>query len=113
MSTRHAGSVILISGLLTALSLVFCGFDVGGVASAGIAVLAALLLLVPALRKRSRSLPRLAAMVVWGMISLGAVMGIAGCGGGFFGRAPQTYTLTITGTSGATTHSTTTTLQVQ
>ena len=26
------------------------------------------------------------AMVVWAMISLGAVMGIAGCGGGFFGQ---------------------------
>ncbi len=75
---------------------------------------ATLLLLIPAaLRRRSRSLPRLAAVVVWAMISLGAVMGITGCGGGFFGQAPQTYTLTITGTSGTTTHSTTTTLQVQ
>jgi len=74
---------------------------------------AALLLLIPAWRRRSRSLPRLAAVAVWAMISLGAVMGITGCGGGFFGQAPQTYTLTITGTSGTTTHSTTTTLQVQ
>src|SRR6185312_4430727 len=74
---------------------------------------AALLLLIPAWRRRSRSLPRLAAVAVWAMISLGAVMGITGCGGGFFGQAPKTYTLTITGTSGTTTHSTTTTLQVQ
>jgi len=74
---------------------------------------AALLLLLPVMRRRSRSLPRLAAMAVWATISLGAVMGVTGCGGGFFGQAPQTYTLTITGASGTTTHSTTTTLQVQ
>ena len=54
----------MISALLTALSLVFCGFDVGGVASAGIAVLAALLLLVPLIASREKQRIRIAVMLV-------------------------------------------------
>jgi hypothetical protein len=40
---------------------------------------------------------------------------LTGCGSstGFFASAPQTYNITITGTSGALTHSTTVTLTVQ
>jgi sugar lactone lactonase YvrE len=72
------------------------------------------LLLLPLRRKwRSRIVPAiLLAFVAIG--SLGAVAALTGCGGGFaLGRSAQTYTLTITGTSGADTHSTTVELTVQ
>jgi sugar lactone lactonase YvrE len=44
-----------------------------------------------------------------------ALLGLTGCGvkTGFFGNAPQTYTLTVTATSGTLSHSTTLTLTVQ
>jgi hypothetical protein len=45
-----------------------------------------------------------------GLASLGA---LAGCAGGYFGPGPQSYTITVTGTSGTIQHSTTVTLTVQ
>jgi sugar lactone lactonase YvrE len=71
-------------------------------------VFAAMLLLLPKKRWRSRRLFNLACIV--------ALLGIAassiGCGGGFALPA-KTYTITVTGTSGTDTHSTTVTLTVQ
>jgi hypothetical protein len=47
------------------------------------------------------------------LLSVGAAM-LTGCGGGYYSQAPaQTYTVTVTGTSGSTQHSTTVTLTVQ
>jgi trimeric autotransporter adhesin len=47
------------------------------------------------------------------LLSVGAAM-LTGCGGGYYSKAPaQTYTVTVTGTSGSTQHSTTVTLTVQ
>jgi trimeric autotransporter adhesin len=47
------------------------------------------------------------------LLSVGAAM-LTGCGGGYYSKAPaQTYTITVTGTSGSTQHSTTVTLTVQ
>jgi hypothetical protein len=41
------------------------------------------------------------------------VLALSGCGGGYFGPAPQTYTVTVTGTSGVLQQSTTVSLTVQ
>jgi hypothetical protein len=72
-------------------------------------VFAALLLLLPKQRWRSRKLFMNLACIV-------ALLGIAassiGCGGGFALPA-KTYTITVTGTSASDTHSTIVTLTVQ
>ena len=48
------------------------------------------------------------------LVSLGTLTALSGCGGGFrFIQPPQTYTLSITGTSGDDTHSTTVQLTVE
>jgi sugar lactone lactonase YvrE len=46
-------------------------------------------------------------------LSLLPMMALAGCGGGYFGPPPQTYTITVTGSSGSLTTSTTVSLTVQ
>jgi sugar lactone lactonase YvrE len=74
-------------------------------------VVAALLLLVPGKRWRSRrrwmNLACFAAL-------LGLATSTIGCGGGFaLPSTATTYTITVTGTSGSDTHSTTVTLTVQ
>jgi hypothetical protein len=49
-----------------------------------------------------------------GVLSLGVGAGLSGCGsGGYFGATPTSYTVTVTGTSGALNHSTTVTLTIQ
>ena len=54
----------------------------------------------------------------WMLLGLAALailpmLALSGCGGGYFGPAPQNYTVTVTGTSGALQESTTITLTVQ
>ena len=76
------------------------------------------LLLLPfggRLRRRASKLSRLAAvllLLVGGAVSIAS---LTGCGSttGFFASPQQTYNVTITGTSGALTHSTTVTLTVE
>ena len=41
------------------------------------------------------------------------MLALSGCGGGYFGPPPQTYTITVTGTSGSLAESTTISLTVQ
>jgi hypothetical protein len=52
-------------------------------------------------------------LLVAGLASLACAASLTGCGGGFGFIQSQTYTLTITGTSGEDTHSTTVQLTVQ
>jgi hypothetical protein len=54
-------------------------------------------------------------LAIVGLGSLGALIGMTGCGAssGFFGQTPQNYTITVTATSGTLSHSTTVTLTVE
>ena len=72
----------------------------------------AVLLLPLALLRRTRARPpRLLLWLLLGLTSFGA---ISGCGaGGYFNQPQQTYTITITATSGNLAHSTTVALTVQ
>ena len=46
-------------------------------------------------------------------LALLPMLALSGCGGGYFGPAPQTYSITVTGTSGSLAESTTISLTVQ
>jgi hypothetical protein len=76
------------------------------------------LLLLPfagRMRRAGRKLGRGVSLALLLTIGIGATVGLTGCGysTGFFGQAQQTYTVTVTGTSGALAHSTTVTLTVE
>jgi len=76
------------------------------------------LLLLPfagRMRRAARKLGRGLSLTLLLLIGLGATVELTGCGysSGFFGQAQQTYTVTVTGTSGALVHSTTVTLTVE
>ncbi len=83
--------------------------------AAGIAF--ALLLLPLGLSRKARSAVKEARLlsVVGALLLLGSAVGLTGCGSsnGFFGRPAQTYTVTVTGTSGTLVHSTQVVLNVQ
>ena len=64
----------------------------------------ALLLLLPFKRWRRAWKGKLLLLVA-GLASLAALGTLNGCGGGFGLLQSQTYTLTVTGTAGSTTHS--------
>jgi len=81
---------------------------------AGGASALALLLLPFAAGKRTRRTARRLSRVLLVLLALGAVGVISGCGaGGFFSHATGSYTVTVTATSGSTTHTTNVTLTVQ
>jgi hypothetical protein len=67
------------------------------------------------LRRVGRKLGKPASLLLL-ILGVAAVAGITGCGtsgSGFFGQAAKTYTVTVTGTSGTLSHSTTVSLTVQ
>jgi hypothetical protein len=67
-------------------------------------------------RKRREALKRTRLLSALGvLLLLGGMAGLNGCGtsSGFFGQPAQRYTITVTGSSGTLTHSTTVILNVQ
>jgi sugar lactone lactonase YvrE len=69
------------------------------------------LLLLPLLRRRK--LPTLLALVLLTLVSSGLTGCLSGTTGGYYATNPVAYTVTVTATSGAVSHSTTVSLTVQ
>jgi hypothetical protein len=67
------------------------------------------------LRRSGKRLGRLISVLLLLAVGIAAVSGISACGtgNGFFAQQEKTYTVTITGTSGALSHSSTITLTVE
>ena len=77
----------------------------------GTVVLALLLIPLTFTRRYRRKAYR---FLVWGVIALSSFHVLTGCGaGGYFSQTEQTYSITVTGTSGSIVHSTTVSLTVE
>jgi hypothetical protein len=84
----------------------------------GLVPFALALLLLPfagRLRRAGRRFGRTVSLLLLLGVTITAAVGLSGCGSasGFFGQQQTTYTVTVTGTSGALSHSTTVTLTVE
>jgi hypothetical protein len=85
----------------------------------GLASFAMALLLLPfrnRMRRKGKHLSRLIMMLLLFAAGVTAAMSLTGCGGtanSYFGQPQQSYTLTVTGTAGTLSHSTTITLTVE
>ena len=69
------------------------------------------------LRRTGKRLGRILCVLLLLTAGIAAATGISACGGssagGYFAQPQQSYTVTVTGTSGALSHSTTVTLTVE
>jgi hypothetical protein len=66
-------------------------------------------------RRSARRAGRFAGLLLLILAATGAVLGLAGCGGtsGYFGQQQRNYTVTVTATSGALSHTTTVNFNVE
>jgi trimeric autotransporter adhesin len=64
-------------------------------------------------RRRFRQTSRRWMLLGLAALAILPLLALGGCGGGYFGSAPKTYSITVTGTSGSLQQSTTITLTVQ
>jgi sugar lactone lactonase YvrE len=78
-----------------------------------LAVLAGLPLLGLAAGRRLRRSTQRWMLLGLAVLAILPALAISGCGGGYFGPAPQTYTVTVVGTSGSLQETTTVSLTVQ
>ncbi|MGB6742615.1 MAG: Ig-like domain repeat protein, partial [Terracidiphilus sp.] len=86
--------------------------------ASGVAPFALALILLPfagRLRRAGKRLGRTLSMLLLLVAGAAAIAGISGCGStsGFFAQQQQSYTVTVTGTSGTLTHSASVTLKVE
>jgi sugar lactone lactonase YvrE len=67
------------------------------------------------LRRSSRRIQNLVTMMLFMIAATAGIAALTGCGSGngFFGQAPQNYTVTVTATAGAVQHASTVTLNMQ
>jgi hypothetical protein len=86
--------------------------------SRGLAPFTLALLLLPfvtKMRRAGKRCRRLMLLLLLLASGIGTTVGLSGCGtgNGYFGQPPQSYTVTVTGTSGTLSHSATVTLTVE
>jgi hypothetical protein len=67
------------------------------------------------LRRAGKKLSRTCCLLLMLAAAMAATVGLSGCGAGngFFGQEQGTYTVRVTGTAGAVSHSTAVTLTVE
>jgi sugar lactone lactonase YvrE len=94
------------------------GGNPAGIFASRVAPLSLALLLLPfaaGMRRAGKRMSRLLSVILLLGAGMVAIAGLSGCNStvGFFGQAPKTYTVTVAGTSGSLSHSTTVTLTVE